>query len=182
PISDADGAADAIRQPLFDPATQPDADGRPRDVRGFQSVLLDLGARLGLPGMVHADGSPMYRDYADYIVRHERAPGVGLLAGWRGADGTQHGKGAPNPDQLARYVENEGFGRGEIPAPARYFKMANRDYLDWAHGMGFIGDTKPIVLQLYAEPLQKFRLAARGHGAHVPPEAHRERLATHFDP
>src|SRR5690606_26155335 len=99
PISDADGAADAIRHPLFDPATQAGGDGGARDVRGFQSVLLELGARLGLPGMVHADGSPMYRDYADYIVRHERAPGVGLLAGWRGEDGQAHGKGAPNPEQ-----------------------------------------------------------------------------------
>jgi anaerobic selenocysteine-containing dehydrogenase len=80
PISDADGASDAIRHPIFDPATQPAQDGSPRDVRGFQSVLLELGARLGLPGMVHADGSPLYRDYADYIVRHERTPGVGLLA------------------------------------------------------------------------------------------------------
>src|SRR3546814_1120144 len=87
PISDADGAADAIRHPVFDPATQAGSDGKARDVRGFQSVLLDLGARLGLPGMVHADGSAQYRDYADYIVRHERAPGVGLLAGWRGEDG-----------------------------------------------------------------------------------------------
>src|SRR5690606_32772350 len=68
PISDADGVADAIRHPVLDPATQRMPDGRVRDVRGFQSVLLDLGARLGLPGMVEADGSPKYRDYADYIV------------------------------------------------------------------------------------------------------------------
>jgi hypothetical protein len=27
-----------------------------REVRCFQSVLLDLGARLGLPGMVNEDG------------------------------------------------------------------------------------------------------------------------------
>ena len=182
PISDADGAADAIRQPLFDPATQPDADGRPRDVRGFQSVLLDLGARLGLPGMVHADGSPKYADYADYIVRHERTPGVGLLAGWRGAEGDRHGKGAPNPEQLQRYIEHDGYWREEIPESARYFKMANRDYLAWAQGMGFVADTRPIVLQLYAEPLQKFRLAAQGHGAHQPPDDQRERIATHFDP
>src|SRR3546814_58230 len=68
PISYADGVADAIRHPVLDAATQ--APGR--DVRGFQSVLLDLGARLGLPGMVHADGSPAYRDYADY--RSEEQP------------------------------------------------------------------------------------------------------------
>ena len=182
PISDADGAADAIRHPVFDPATQAADDNRPRDVRGFQSVLLDLGARLGLPGMVHADGSPRYRDYADYIVRHERAPGVGLLAGWRGEDGTQHGKGAPNPNQLETYIANNGFWREEIPEDARYFKMANRGYLEWAQRFGFIGGTEPIVLQLYSETLQKFRLAAQGHGPLQPPPEHRERVATYFDP
>ncbi|TWI01758.1 anaerobic selenocysteine-containing dehydrogenase [Luteimonas cucumeris] len=178
PISDADGAADAIRHPVFDPATQRAG----RDVRGFQSVLLDLGARLGLPGMVHADGSPLYRDYADYIVRHERAPGVGLLAGWRGEDGAQHGKGAPNPEQMQRYIDNGGFWREEIPAHARYFKMANRGYLEWAQRFGFVGSTEPIVLQLYSETLQKFRLAAQGHGAQQPPPEHRKRVATYFDP
>ncbi len=186
PISDADAAADAIRHPVFDPATQglsrTGSGDEGRDVRGFQSVLLELGARLGLPGMVHADGSPRYRDYADYIVRHERAPGVGLLAGWRGEDGSQHGKGAPNPRQLERYIEAGGFWREEIPEHARYFKMANRGYLDWAQAMGFVGSTEPIALQLYSETLQKFRLAARGHGALQPPAEHRERVDTYFDP
>ncbi|WP_407352951.1 molybdopterin oxidoreductase family protein [Luteimonas sp. R10] len=181
PISDADGAADAIRHPVFDPATQADGDGRPRDVRGFQSVLLDLGARLGLPGMADAAGGPIYRGYADYIVRHERAPGVGLLAGWRG-DGAQHGKGAPNPGQLQRYIDNGGYWREEIPEHARYFKMANRGYLQWAQGKGFLGAGDAIALQLYAEPLQRFRLAAQGHGAHVPPPRHRARVETYFDP
>ncbi len=178
PISDADGAADAIRHPLFEPSTQREG----RDARGFQSVLLELGARLGLPGMVHADGSPLYRDYADYMVRHERAPGVGLLAGWRGEDGSLHGKGPPNPDQLQRYIDNGGFWREEIPEHARYYKMANRGYLEWAQRFGFVGSTQPIVLQLYSETLQKFRLAAQGHGAMLPPAEHRERVATYFDP
>jgi sulfite dehydrogenase (quinone) subunit SoeA len=182
PISDADGAGDAIRHPLFDPATQADADGRARDVRGFQSVLLGLGARLGLPGMTNADGSPTYRDYADYITNHERAPGVGLLAGWRGEDGGESGKGAPNPEQLQRYIEHGGFWHAPIPQSARYYKMANHDYLQWAHRFGFIATTEPIVLQLYSETLQKFRLAAQGHGAPQPPDAHRERVATYFDP
>ena len=76
--------ADAIRWPVLPPD---------RDVRGFQSVLLDLGARLGLPGFVEDDGSPAYADYADYLVRHERRPGVGPLSGFRGADGTKAGRG-----------------------------------------------------------------------------------------
>lgn len=182
PISDADAASDAIRHPVFDPATQLDDQGRARDVRGFQSVLLELGACLALPGMVNADGTPRYRDYADYILHHERAPGVGLLAGWRGADGEASGKGAPNPEQLQRYMDNGSFWREEMPESARYFKMANRDYLQWAQRLGFVGGTAPIVLQLYSETLQKFRLAAQGHGERQPPDAHRERVETYFDP
>jgi len=178
PISDADGAADAIRHPVL----EPDAAGDGRDVRGFQGVLLELGARLKLPAMVDADGAPRFRDYADYIVRHERAPGVGLLAGWRGADGASEGKGTPNPDQLQRYIANGGFWRSEIPESARYYKMANRDYLDWAVRMGFLAQNAPIVLQLYSETLQKFRLAAQGHGAVQPPDGERERVARYFDP
>jgi sulfite dehydrogenase (quinone) subunit SoeA len=178
PISDADGAADAIRHPLF----AVDAEDAGRDVRGFQSVLLELGARLGLPGLVHDDGTPRYRDYADYIVHHERAPGVGLLAGWRGAGGTLEGKGPPNPRQLERYIANGGFWRREVPPRGRYFKMANHDYLQWAQAMGFLGAAEPIVLQLYSETLQRFRIAARGHGALQPPAAERERVERYFDP
>jgi anaerobic selenocysteine-containing dehydrogenase len=177
PISDADRAADAMRHPVLDAATQREG----RDVRGFQSVLLDLGARIGLPALLKDDGSPRYADYADYIVNHERAPGVGLLAGWRG-DGTQHGKGPPNPRQLDEYRAHGGFWETEVPESGRYFKMANRDYLQWAQGMGFIARAEPVVLQLYSETLQKFRLAAQGHGPMQPPEAERERVARYFDP
>jgi sulfite dehydrogenase (quinone) subunit SoeA len=60
--------------------------------------------------------------------------------------------------------------------------MANRDYLQWAQRMGFVGGTEPIVLQLYSETLQRFRLAARGHGALQPPAAERARVERYFDP
>jgi anaerobic selenocysteine-containing dehydrogenase len=174
PISDADSASDAIRQPV----TRPE-----RDVRPFQDVLLDLGARLALPGLVDAAGAPKYpHGYAQYMVEHERAPGIGLLAGWRGADGTQEGVGAPNPDQLARYIEHGCHWHREIPAAGRYYKMANRDYLEWAKSLAFVGSTQPIVMQFYAESLQRFRLAAQGHGAMQPPERERERVERYFDP
>jgi anaerobic selenocysteine-containing dehydrogenase len=48
--------------------------------------------------------------------------------------------------------------------------------------MGFLGHADAIPLQLYSETLQKFRLAAQGHGPRQPPSAHRERVATYFDP
>ena len=31
------------------------------------------------------------------MIRHQRRPGIGPLAGWRGADGSAEGRGAPNP-------------------------------------------------------------------------------------
>jgi anaerobic selenocysteine-containing dehydrogenase len=174
PISDADCAADAIRQPVVAPD---------RDVRPFQDVLLDLGARLRLPGMVDDTGAAKYpRGYAQYMVEHERAPGVGLLAGWRGVDGTKTGAGEPNPHQLERYIEHGCVWHHAVPAAGRYYKMANRTYLDWAKSMGFLGAAAPIVLQLYCETLQRFRLAALGHGEQQPPERERERVARYFDP
>ena len=178
PISDADGVSDAIRQPVFDPS---------RDVRGFQSVLLDLGARLGLPGMCEADGNPTYPGgYEEYLWRHQRAPGVGTLAGWRGADGSEQGKGAPNPRQLERYVENGCHWHCPVPEAGRYYKMANRNYLNWEQELGLlpgeVGSAPPVVLQLYSETLQRFRLAAQGHGRVQPPQPLRERVDRYFDP
>jgi anaerobic selenocysteine-containing dehydrogenase len=173
PISDAESAADAIRRPVVAPD---------RDVRPFQDVLLDLGARLKLPNMADADGHPVYKDYADYMVRHERAPGVGMLAGWRGADGSQAGKGVANPDQLRRYIEHGCFFEARVPEAGAYYRMANRDYLEWAQSMGFVASTEPITMQLYCEVLQRFRLAAQGHGAVQPPENERARVARYFDP
>src|SRR3546814_17576315 len=54
--------------------------------------------------------------------------------------------------------------------------------LEWAHKLGVVGSTAPFVLQLYSEPLQKFRRAAQGHGAYQPPAEHRERVAMYFAP
>ena len=173
PISEPDAAVDAIRWPVV----QPD-----RDVRGFQTVLLDLGARLGLPGFVDEAGAPAYADYADYITRHQRRPGIGPLAGFRGASGEETGRGAPNGDQLARYVAAGGFNEMPVPEEARYFKPWNAAYQDWAVAMGFYDKPTPYIFQLYVEPLRKFQLAAEGHGAHLPPEALKPRMREVFDP
>ena len=174
PISGAHGPADSIRQPVV----QPD-----RDVRPFQEVLIDLGARLGLPAFTTEDGGPKYPGgYPDYLVNHQRSPGIGPLAGFRGANGDQHGRGEPNPDQLQRYIDNECFWKHDLPESQLYYKHANREYLDYAHHMGWIPDAGQIVMQLYSEPLQRFRQAARGHGSMQPPEELRERVERYFDP
>jgi sulfite dehydrogenase (quinone) subunit SoeA len=174
PISEPDGPADSIRHPVVEPD---------RDVRGFQSVVLDLGARLKLPGFINTDGNPKYPGgYSDYIINHERAPGIGPLAGYRGAEGKSYGKGAPNPKQLEQYIANGAFYQHHLAEDQKFYKHANKAYLDWAKDVGFIGAADPIIFQLYLEPLAKFRLAARGHGNVLPPMSHRDRIETFFDP
>ena len=172
PICEADAVADAIRWPVFPPD---------RDVRGFQSVLIDLGARLGLPGMIDEDGSPKYADYEDYIINHERKPGIGPLAGFRG-NGEKSGRGEPNPEQLEAYKANGAFWHKEIPEEGRYYKMANMAYQEFAVEMGICDRPQPYAFQIYSETLQKFRLAAEGHGDIQPPEHLRPRIKTCFTP
>ncbi len=172
PICEADAAADAIRWPVIEPD---------RDVRGFQSVLLDLGARLGLPGMVAEDGQPKYKNYGDYIVRHERRPGVGPLAGFRG-NGDSVGRGAPNPDQMKRYIDNGGFFMAHVPHEAAYYKPWNAGYQDWAVGMAFYDKPAPYLFSIWSEPMRRFQLAAAGYGSRQPPEHLRARLKMAMDP
>ncbi len=98
PISEPDGPADAIRHPVVEPD---------RDVRPFQDVLIELGRRLGLPGFTKRMARASYPGgYPDYIVNHERMPGVGPLAGWRGKDGDElrHGRAQSGP---ARAIHRE---------------------------------------------------------------------------
>ncbi|WP_417524901.1 molybdopterin oxidoreductase family protein [Marinovum sp.] len=174
PISEPELVADGIRHPVVKPD---------RNVRGFQEVLIDIGARLNLPGFVKDDGSPMYPGgYADYITNHERKPGIGPLAGWRGEDGDKSCVGEPNPKQIERYIENGAFFGLHLDPSHAYYRFANRGYLDWGIEKGIRLSPEPTIFQLYCEPLQKFRLAAMGHGDRQPPDRARERIRTHFDP
>ena len=172
PICEADAAADAIRWPVIEPD---------RNVRGFQSVLCELGARLNLPGFTNEDGSQKYADYADYIVNHIRKPGIGPLAGFRG-DGSDSGRGDINKDQLNRYIENGGFFVEHIPDGAHYYKPWNNKYQDWAVKMGLYDSPQPYLFQLYVEPMRRFQLAAEGHSDRQPPDHLREQIKTTLDP
>ena len=173
PISDADGPADSIRRPVLT------AD---RDVRPFQDVLLELGARLGLPGMVDADGAPRYPGgYPDYMVHHQRKPGLGLLAGWRASKARTRASARPTPISCRPMRERlllapRARGRPQV-LQARQPRLPGVRHADGLHrGAG------AVVLQVYSEVLQRFRLAARGHGPVQPPEAERARIETLFRP
>ena len=173
PICEAEAAADSIRWPVVEPD---------RNVKGFQSALIDLGAKLGLPGFVNEDGSQKFKDYADYIVNHERRPGVGPLAGFRGEDGTGQGRGAPNPNQIERYIENGGFWISHIPEEAQFYKPWNKAYQEWAVERGIFDAEAPYLFNIYLEPLRKLQLAAEGFGHRQPPDHLRERIKATMAP
>ncbi len=153
PISEPDAVCDAIRSPVLAPD---------RDVRPWQEVMIELASRLKFPAFVNADGGRKYKDYKDFITNFEKAPGLGFLAGWRGENGEQSIRGKPNPQQWERYIENESFFQYELPPNQRFYRFANRDYLEFAKEAGFNAVADPIVIELYSEPLQKFRLARWG--------------------
>ena len=62
PISEPDGPADAIRQPILP---------LDRDVRPWQDVLVEIASRLKFPAFTREDGSRKFRDYKDFIVNYE---------------------------------------------------------------------------------------------------------------
>ncbi|MFK8033740.1 MAG: molybdopterin oxidoreductase family protein [Hyphomicrobiales bacterium] len=173
PISEPDSVNDSIRWPVVEPD---------RDVRGFQSALIQLGGKLKLPGFSNDEGEPLYKDYADYIVNHQRKPGIGPLAGFRGENGDKDGRGEPNPNQIEQYIKNGAFWSKELPKEAHFYKHANKAYQDFAVDMGFFDAPQPVTFQLYVEELQKFRLCAEGLRQPIAPEHQRDRIKNCFDP
>jgi anaerobic selenocysteine-containing dehydrogenase len=176
PISEFDGPTDAVRVPVLPPKGE---------CKPFQEVLIELAGRLGLPAFTGKDGSRKYRDYPDFIVRHETEPGsgIGFLAGWRGADGSKSMRGEPNPDQWAMYQRNNCVFHHPLPASYRYMRNWNRGYMEWAQRARLRRWGDPILIHLYSEVLQRFRLAAQGKWPGRRPPAHLAgRVETHFDP
>ncbi|MBF0444249.1 MAG: molybdopterin-dependent oxidoreductase, partial [Magnetococcales bacterium] len=177
PISEFDGPVDSVRVPVLPPTG---------NCRPFQDVIIELGARLGLPAFVDDNGKAKYKDYPDFISNYETEPGsgIGFLAGWRGNSGEKFMKGAPNSRQWEMYEKNDCFYHYKLPRSYQYMRNWNQGYLQWARHHGLIREAKPINLHIYSEILQSFRLAAQGKGpsARRPPERLRERVETFFDP
>ncbi|HET9578666.1 MAG TPA: molybdopterin oxidoreductase family protein [Usitatibacter sp.] len=176
PISEFDGPIDSVRVPVVPPKGQ---------CKPFQEVLIELGGRLRLPAFTHPDGSRRFRDYPDFVLNWETSPGsgFGFLSGWRGADGKQHLRGAPNPNQWEMYAANNCVFHLPLAEEHRYMRNWNRGYLRWAVDNGMRRYDNPLVIQLYSEVLQEFRLAARGRRpGRQPPEHLRTRIGHYCDP
>ena len=176
PISEFDGPTDAVRVPVMPPKGE---------CKPFQDVLVELAGRLKLPAFVRPDGTRKFRDYPDFIVNFETEPGsgIGFLAGWRGKGGEKFMRGEPNPRQWEMYAKNNCVFHHRLPPSYQYMRNWNRGYMEWAQRTRIRRYGEPILVHLYSEPLQRFRLAAQGKWpTRRPPEHLRERVATYFDP
>ena len=177
PISEVTGLVDSIRQPVIDP---------PPGCEPFQETIIKLASRLGLPGFCDENKRPLFSDYKDFIINWTVAPDtpVGFLSGWRGKDGRDQIVGEPNPDQWNMYVKNGCFFELELEEPLQYNRNINQGYLNWALDHKMIRRNDPIIMKIYSETLQRFRLAAKGTrpGRQPPDERSRRRILTYFDP
>jgi anaerobic selenocysteine-containing dehydrogenase len=176
PISEFSGPVDAVRIPVVPPKGE---------CKPFQEVLIELAGRLKLPAFTHADGTRKYRDYPDFIVNYETEPGsgIGFLAGWRGRGGEKAMRGEPNPKQWERYAENNCVFHHELAPSYQYMRNWNRGYMEWAQRARIRRYGDPVIIHLYSEVLQRFRLAAQGkRPGRQPPAQLRQRVETYFDP
>jgi anaerobic selenocysteine-containing dehydrogenase len=106
----------------------------------FQTVLIDLGARLGLPG------SPTRTDRRNIRAATPTTSSITSArpasARWpAGAVRTAppSARARSIRTSFERYIDNGGFWHHELADDQRYYKIANRSYLEFARHMGFIG-------------------------------------------
>ncbi|MDH4189408.1 MAG: molybdopterin oxidoreductase family protein [Betaproteobacteria bacterium] len=176
PISEFDGPVDSVRVPVVEPLGE---------CKPFQEVLIELAGRLKLPAFTKADGARKFRDYPDFIVNFETEPGsgIGFLSGWRGKGGEKFMRGEPNPRQWEMYAKNNCVFHHRLPPSYQYMRNWNKGYMQWAQRARIRRFVDPVIVQIYSEVLQKFRLGAQGKwGKRRPPEQLRERIETYFDP
>ncbi len=177
PISEFDGPVDSVRIPVVPPKGE---------CKPFQEVLIELASRLKFPAFTTPDGTRKYCDYPDFIVNFETEPGsgIGFLSGWRGRCGEKSMVGEPNPRQWEMYEKNNCVFHQRLPRSYQYMRNWNQGYHEWAQRARLRRYADPIIIQLYSEVLQKFRLAAQGKGQarKRPPAQLRERIETYFDP
>ena len=176
PISEFDGPVDSVRVPVVPPTGE---------CKPFQEVLIELASRLKFPAFTTADGQRKFRDYPDFVVNFQTAPdsGTGFLIGWRGKDGSKAVVGEPNPKQWEQYAKNNCVYHHRLPEHMQYMRNFNGPYMQWAVDNGMRKYGVPIVIQLYSEVMQTFRLAAQGKTQGRQPPAHlRARIERYFDP
>jgi anaerobic selenocysteine-containing dehydrogenase len=81
------------------------------------------------------------------------------------------------------YSQNNCVFHYRLAPEHQYMRNWNRGYHEWAQSMRLRRFADPIIIQVYAEVLQRFRLSAQGKGlGKRPPAALKDRIEKYFDP
>jgi anaerobic selenocysteine-containing dehydrogenase len=82
------------------------------------------------------------------------------------------------------YAKNNCVFHQRLPRSYQFMRNWNQGYHEWAQRTRLRRHADPIIIQIYSEVLQKFRLAAQGKGPSKkrPPEHLKSRIITYFDP
>ncbi len=173
PISEPDAAADAIRHPIL----KPDRDvGRGRTC--WSSSRRGSSFRRSRARTARAS-SPTTATSSS-ITRNFPASAFSPAGAARTAN--RICAASRIPKQWEKYIEHQSFFTYPWPENMRYYRFANKDYLEFAEKHALFG-TPPVqvILQMYSEPLQKFRLAGQGlYDGPQPTVADRPRAAGHL--
>ena len=154
-------------------------------MRPFQDVLIEIGARLGLPAFVDAEGAPRYPGRLQGLHRAARAhaPASGRSPAGAARTARAQGRGAPNPQQLDRYIANGCFWKYELPPEQLYLQARqqglsrNRDR-DGADRRARADRAAALCRDRCSASASRRRDTAPS----VPPEKDRARIETYFDP
>ena len=173
PISEFDGPVDAVRIPVLPPTGE---------CKPFQEVLIELGepaAAAGLRAPRRQRASTATIRTSSSTTRPSRARASASCPAGAARAARSSCVGEPNPRQWEMYAQNNCVYHHELPPSYQYMRNWNKGYLDVvAAQRASPRYAEPILIHLYSEVLQKFRLAAQGKGISRKPPAHlRKRIA-----
>jgi sulfite dehydrogenase (quinone) subunit SoeA len=99
------------------------------------------------------------------MVNHERRPGIGPLAGWRGDGTVRTGAARRTPTSSSATSRTAASSRRAHPDEARFIKPWNMAYQDWAVRSGFYDAPQPYLLELWSNRCAASRWRPRATAA-----------------
>jgi anaerobic selenocysteine-containing dehydrogenase len=163
--------ADAIRWPVVEPD---------RDVRGFQTVLLDLGARLGLPGFVDERTAAATPITPTTSSTTSASPASARWPAGAAKNGDQRGAAPPTP--TARPLHRNGGFWCHDPRGGAVLQAVEHGLSGLGGGDGLYDSPQPYPLPALFEPLRRFQLAAEGMATASRPSICATGSRRRFDP
>ena len=156
PISEFDGPVDSVRIPVLPPTGQ---------CKPFQEVLVELAGAAEVPGLHprrRQRASSATTPTSSSTTRPRRAR---ASASWpAGAARAARRACAASPTRSSGRCTRRTTASSSTTCrrSCQYMRNWNDDYMRWAQSAGLRRDRDPIVIHLYSEFLQRFRLAAQG--------------------